>query len=82
MALRNFTRNFRMFLDSFELSKEKEKKYRKNGLKIWSQMCRNLALYVQKLALKKKWAFKFLYFLCFYFFALFLKVILLTNIAI
>ena len=48
---------------------------------MWFQIWRKMAWYVSKIALKKKYDFKFLSFMCFYnFLHFFFKVILLTNI--
>ena len=83
MALRNFTRHLHMFLEIFELCKENKKNcLGKTVLKMWSQICEKMPYYVQQIALKKKCAFKFLRFMCFYFFALFFKLISCTNTAI
>ena len=44
MALRNFTRNLLMFLHNFKLLIEnKQKILGKTVLKIWSQICENMA---------------------------------------
>ena len=49
MALRNFTQNLRMFLDSFELSIENKKNsLEKTVLEIWSQICGGIAMLIHK----------------------------------
>ena len=55
MALRNFTRNLRMFRDIFELCKEKEKNNssEKTVLKLWSQILSKMAVLVHEISLKK-----------------------------
>ena len=54
MALRNFTRNLRIFLDSLELWIENKKNILgKTVLKIWSQICGKNTMLVQKITLKK-----------------------------
>ena len=53
-ALSNFTRNKHMFLDSFELSIENKKNnLGKTVLKMQSQICRKIAMLVNKIAFKK-----------------------------
>ena len=55
MALRNFTRNLRMFLESFELGvQNKNNSLGKTVLKMWSQICGKIAMLVHKITLKKK----------------------------
>ena len=55
MALRNFTGNLRIFLDSFELSIGNQIFFiEKTVLKMWSQICGKNAMLVHKVTLKKK----------------------------
>ena len=52
--LRNFTRNLRIFLDIFELLKEKQNCSGKTVLKMWSQILGKMAVLVHKITLYKK----------------------------
>ena len=72
-----------MFLDSVELWIENKKNcLGKTVLKMWFQIWGNWLDMSKKNYFKKKCDLKFLSFMCFYFFALFFKVTLWTNIAI
>ena len=55
VALRNFTRNLRIFLDSSEIWIENKKNsLGKNVLKIWSQICGKISMLVHKVTMKLK----------------------------
>ena len=54
MALRNFTRNLHIFLDNFELPIENKKNsLGKTVLELWSQICGQIAMEINKVTLKK-----------------------------
>ena len=54
MALRNFTRNLRMFLESFELLvPNKKNSSRKTVFKMWSHICGIVNMLVHKITWKK-----------------------------